>query len=83
MSVKRWIAGLVAVLLVESGIGLALIYMAMEENCNNGNDRWSCSGSVQSLLDGALLGIPMVFLIVLAVVLMRAWVERREGTRLP
>jgi hypothetical protein len=79
MNVKRWIAGLGAVLLVELAIAFLLTLIAMEENCNNGIPRWQCSESFKDLLDAALIAIPVFYVLLFVGAGMRAWVERRES----
>jgi hypothetical protein len=79
MSIKRWIAGLGAVLLVEIVVALVLSFIAMEENCNNGVPRWQCSESLKDLLGSALIVIPLLYVTLFVIVAMRNSVARHEG----
>jgi hypothetical protein len=80
VNAKRWLAGLGVVVLLDSVIALVVSFMALAENCDNGNPRWQCSDSLNELLVAALIAVPAFYVTLIVVVAMRAWVERREST---
>lgn len=79
MNAKRWIA-LAAAVIVEIIIAGVVFRMWLEENCNNSIPRWQCNESLENLLVGALIAIPALYLTLLVVAAVRAWVERRESS---
>ena len=82
MNAKRWLAALGAVLLIDIGIGLVLLMMSLEENCNNGIARWQCSESLKDLLGATLIAISALYVTALVVCLLRAAREVRPQYRL-
>jgi TRAP-type C4-dicarboxylate transport system permease large subunit len=74
MNAKLWVAGFVAVLLIDGLLAFVLSLMVMAEDCAT-NDRWQCSESVRDLLRAGLIAVPALYV----TVFVRAWISQRES----
>jgi hypothetical protein len=76
MNTKRWTVALAIVLVVDVGIGVVLLRMGLEDNCNNGISRWQCSNALGDLLRVAAITITGIYVISLLVAIARARLDR-------
>jgi heme A synthase len=58
----RWVAGILAVLTIEVVIGMGIVIIGLEENCNNGIARWQCDEGTQDALVALFFVVPVLAL---------------------
>ena len=58
----RWVAGILAVLVIEVVLGMGILIINLAENCNNGIARWQCDEGTKDALVALFFIVPVLAL---------------------
>ena len=71
---KRWVAYVFGVVAVELVLAYMWLVTALEEDCNNGIDRWSCNEVIADFVAVSVIGVPVIATMAAAILY---WSPRR------